>query len=99
MKGAFSNECSLTEFGATIKGISRPLDTSEALFGMFNAAGAFLTVQALEVHGPVTETLLLEAFTHLEKRHPLLRARIVSCGDELYWAEGAETSPCISTIN
>jgi hypothetical protein len=58
-----------------------------------------LTVQALDVDGPVTETLLLEAFTYLEKRHPLLRARIVSCGDKLYWAEGAATSPRISIIN
>jgi Condensation domain len=77
----------------------RPLDTSEALFATFNAAGAFLTAQVLEVHGPVTEALLSQAFAHLEKRHRVLRARMISGGGGLYWAEGAAISPRISIIN
>jgi hypothetical protein len=93
LKVTFADDRNLTESGTSIEGIWRPLDTSEALFGVFNAAGVFLTAQALGVHGPVTETLLLEAFTHIEKRHPLLHARILSCGDKLYWAEGAAMSP------
>ena len=98
IKTILCDERPLTRNKASIKGMVRPLDTSEALFAVFNAAGAFLTVQALEVHGPLTETLLVEAFTHLEKRHPLLAARIVHCGDKMYWVEGGTTSPRISVI-
>ena len=84
---------------SSVEGIWRPLDTTEALFAAFNEAGAFLTVRALEVHGPLTETLLLQALTHVEKRHPLLRARIIPRGDSLFWAEGPTTSPRISIVD
>jgi hypothetical protein len=83
---------------SSVEGIWRSLDTSEAVFAAFNAAGAFLTATALEIHGPVTETLLLQALAHVEKRHPLLRARIIPRGDSLYWAEAASTSPRISIV-
>src|SRR5262249_31655240 len=77
----------------------RALDTSEALFATFNEAGAFLTVQTIEVHGPLTEVLLVKALAHLEKRHPLLRARCISHGHSLYWAEGGKTLPAINIID
>ena len=78
--------------------IWRPLDTTETLFAAFNAAGAFLMTQTLEVHGPLTETLLLQALEHVEKRHRLFRSRIIPRGDLLYWAEAAATSPRLSII-
>jgi hypothetical protein len=84
---------------ASLVGVWRALDTSEALFAAFNAAGAFLTVQTLEVDGPITETLLAQALAHVERRHWLLRARIVSRGHTLYWAEGPATSPRISIVD
>jgi hypothetical protein len=99
IKAILCDERPLTGNEASIKGMVRPLDTSEALFAVFNAAGAFLTAQALEVHGPLTEALLVEAFTHLEKRHPLLGARIDYCGDKLYWVEGSATSPRVSVVS
>jgi hypothetical protein len=83
----------------SLVGVWRALDTSEALFAAFNGAGAFLTTQTLEVTGPITETLLAQALAHVERRHRLLRARIVSCGPTLYWAEGLATSPRISIID
>ena len=99
---------SATEFGgdrlgadstSSVKRIWRSLDTSEALFAAFNAAGAFLMARALEVYGPLTEPLLLQALAHVEKRHPLLRARIIPRGDSLDWVEGATTSPRISIVD
>jgi hypothetical protein len=94
-----------TEFEArpdspsAVEDVWRSLDTGEALFATFNAVGAFLTAQVLEVHGPVTETLLVKAFAHLEKRHRVLRARITSRGGSMCWAEGAAISPRISIID
>jgi hypothetical protein len=84
---------------SAVGGVWRLLDTSEALFADFNAAGAFLTVQSLDVDGPVTESLLVQALAHVEKRHPLLGARIVPWSQSLYWAEGAATSPRISIVD
>jgi len=57
---------------SVVEAVWRSLDTSEALFANYNAVGAFLTAQVLEVHGPVTEALLRQAFAHLEERHRLL---------------------------
>ena len=88
----------IPEFASVARKALRALDTSEALFAAFNAAGAFLNVQALEIHGPITETLLVQALAHVESRHPLLRARIMPCGPSLYWVEGNAKSPRISII-
>lgn len=79
--------------------VLRALDTTEALFANFNAEGAFLTAQAIEVHGPVTEALLADALAHVEKRHPLLRAQIVPNADVLYWTERTKPLPRISIID
>jgi hypothetical protein len=98
-RGTSGGDCVWAGSTSSVEGVWRPLDTSEALFAAFNAAGAFLTANALEVHGPLTETLLLQALAHVEKRHPLLRARIIPRGDSLYWAEGAATSPRISIVD
>jgi len=84
---------------SVVEAVWRSLDTSEALFANYNAVGAFLTAQVLEVHGPVTEALLRQAFAHLEERHRLLGARIISSGDSLCWAEGAAISPRISVVD
>jgi hypothetical protein len=95
----FGGDSVLINLTSSVEGVWRALDTSEAIFAAFNAAGAFLTAQVLEVHGPLTETLLLQALAHVEKRHPLLRARIIPCGDSLHWAEGAATSARISIVD
>ena len=93
------DDCVRANSTSSVEGIWRPLDTSEALFAAFNEEGAFLTAGALKVHGPLTETLLLQALAHVENRHPLLRARIIACGDLLYWSEGPTTFPHISIVD
>lgn len=70
---------------ATSRFEARPLDTCEGLFHSFNALGAFVTTQALEVRGPLSAPLLREAFAHLERRHPLLGARIVHRAGVPWW--------------
>ena len=83
---------------SSVEGFWRALDTSEALFAAFKKQ-EHLTAQALEVHGPVTETLLLQALALVENRHPMLRARIIPRGDSLYWAEGPATPSPISVVD
>src|SRR5262249_41824042 len=84
---------------SSLESIWRPLDTSEALFATFNDAGAFLTVNVLDVHGPLTEPLLLQALEHIEKRHTMLRTRIVTRGASLYWSTAITTRPRVSRVD
>lgn len=95
----FDSDCAWISSTPSAERVWRALDTSEALFATFNAAGAFLTAQALEVHGPLTEGLLVQALAHIEKRHPLLRARIVTRGGSPCWVEGARIFPHVSVID
>ena len=88
-----------TDSAPCVKAIWRPLDTSEALFATFNAAEAFLTAQVLEINGSLTEDLLVHALAHIEKRHPLLRTRIIADKGSLYWAEVAAPTPRISLVD
>lgn len=97
--GHVNNNFVWMDLTSSLESVWRPLDTSEALFATFNAAGAFLSVNALDVHGPVTEPLLLQALAHIEKRHPMLRARIIARGDSLYWIKGNPTPRRVSMVD
>lgn len=63
--------------GNALDVLERPLDTAEAIFHAFNSMGAFLTVQVAQVSGPLDPDLLRSALQCVQRRHPLLHARII----------------------
>lgn len=74
--------------------LNRKLGLVENLFEILHDLGAMIEVNAAQIEGPLTPTILQKALDLVQKRHPMLQVHMVGLADGTYFqSEGTSKIP------